>query len=247
LRSKGKIFVIGIGPVKKEHMSLKAITAIEQCEMVIGYNKYVSLIADMIKDKKVISFGMKQEVDRCEIALDYAKKGHLVALISSGDAGIYGMAGVMLEVLSRSDNSLEIEIIPGITSSTAAASLLGAPLMHDHAVISLSDLLTEWALIEKRIKEVATGDFVICLYNPRSKTRIKNIEKARAILIKFRDEKTPVGIVKNAMRDGEEIVLTNLEDMLNYDIDMNTCIIIGNSKTYIANNRMITPRGYEIK
>ncbi|MCP4129966.1 MAG: precorrin-3B C(17)-methyltransferase [bacterium] len=241
---KGKIYVVGIGPGNKEHISLRAAEIIEEVDVVIGYKTYIDLLKDVFSIKKLISSGMKKEVERCREALEIAEAGNSVALISSGDAGIYGMAGIMLEVVHKDQSAVPVEVIPGITSSSAAASILGAPLMHDFAVVSLSDLLTDWDVIKKRLDAAAQSDFVLCLYNPKSNTRETQIETAREILLRYKNGATPVGIVKNAMRDNERVVITNLDEMLSHPIDMTTVIIIGNSKTYIANKRMITPRGY---
>ncbi|WP_425446724.1 precorrin-3B C(17)-methyltransferase [Dethiothermospora halolimnae] len=241
-----KIFVIGLGPGKHEYMSMASMEAIKASDVVVGYKTYIDLVEDLIKDKKVISSGMKKEIDRCEIVLNEAKEDKIVSLISSGDAGVYGMAGIMLEVLNKDGSDIEIEIVPGITASNGAASSLGAPIMHDYATISLSDLLTDWELIKKRIHCAGEGDFVVALYNPKSKGRQKHIEIARDILLKYKDGNTPVGIVRNAKRDGETVRITTLNDMLNEKIDMLTTVIIGNSKTYVKNNKMITPRGYNL-
>jgi len=170
----------------------------------------------------------------------------LVVLVSSGDPGIYGMAGVLLEVKEEMGSQVEVEILPGITAVNAAASALGAPLMHDFVVISLSDLLTDWEVIKRRIRCGGEGDFIVALYNPKSKGRITQIEEARAILLAYRGEDTPVGIVRNAKREKEEIIITNLKDMLQHPIDMTTVVVIGNSNTYIKNGKMITPRGYKL-
>ncbi|SCL88591.1 precorrin-3B C(17)-methyltransferase [Sporanaerobacter sp. PP17-6a] len=242
----GKIFVVGIGPGNIEHMTFEARNAIEKSDVIVGYKTYVDLIEDIIRDKEVASTGMKKEKERCEEALKYAEEGNTVSLISSGDAGVYGMAGIILEIVFKSKSSVEVEVVPGITAANAAAASLGAPIMHDYVTISLSDLLTDWSLIEKRLHCAGEGDFVVCLYNPKSKGRQKEIEKAREILLKYKKNDTLVGIVRNAKRKGESCVITTLEDMLKYDIDMFTTIIVGNSHTYMAKGKMITPRGYAI-
>jgi len=200
---------------------------------------------------------MTKEVDRCQKAIELALQGKKVAVVSSGDAGIYGMAGLVFELLrvqnsevkdQRKTDHLTIQVIPGVPAFCAAASLLGAPLMHDFASISLSDLLTPWEIIKKRLKMASEGDFVIILYNPKSKTRVSQIEEAIDIISMHRDGNTPVGIVKNALREGEEIKITTLREMpSHYDfIDMSTILVVGNSATFISNNRMITPRGYDV-
>lgn len=244
--NKGKIFVIGIGPGNLEHMSQRAIDAIKESEVVIGYKTYTKLVEDLIKDKEVIDSGMRKEVERCELTLNKALEGKIVSIISSGDSGIYGMAGIIHEVVYSKGENVEIEVVPGITASNAAAASLGAPIMHDSCTISLSDLLTDWELIKKRLECAAMGDFVVCIYNPRSKGRVHQIEEAREIMLKHKKPETIVGIVKNAKREGEKIVITNLAKMLEEDIDMVTMVIVGNEKTYVSNSKMITPRGYKI-
>lgn len=241
---KGKIFIVGIGPGAREHISLRALEVLEGADLVIGYKTYTQLVAGFVDKKKIISSGMRQELARCREALLLSRSGKQVALISGGDPGVYGMAGIMLELIEREKADVEVEMIPGITSCIAAASILGAPIMNDFAVVSLSDLLTDWELIKTRIECAARGDFVVCIYNPRSKTRTAQIEQAREILLGYRDKATPVGIVRNAMRDGQSCVITTLEKMLSHPIDMTTTIIVGNSKTFVAHDRMITPRGY---
>ncbi|TCO79491.1 precorrin-3B C(17)-methyltransferase [Marinisporobacter balticus] len=242
----GKIHVIGLGPGDRQHMSERARTAILDSEVVIGYKTYIALVEDLLEGKEVIDSGMRKEVERCNLTVDKALDGKRVCIISSGDAGVYGMAGIMLEVKNERNADVEIEIIPGITAANAAAASLGAPMMHDFAVISLSDLLTDWELIKKRIECAAMGDFIISLYNPKSMGRVHQIEEARDILLKYKKPSTPVGIVKNAKRKGEEVVITDLAHMLNYPIDMLTVVMIGNGKTYVKNGKMITPRGYQL-
>lgn len=240
----GKIYVVGMGPGGPEDMTPRARKAIEDADMVIGYSTYLDLIKDYFPGKQLVRSGMAREVERCKLVLEKALEGNNVALVSSGDSGIYGMAGIMLEIVNKSGSTVEVEVIPGITAATAAAAVLGAPLMHDFAAISLSDLMTPWELICKRIECAAQGDFVICLYNPKSKNRSDYIDTAREIILKYRDIKTPAGIVRNAGRPDQTSVVTTLEDMLNCEIDMFTVVLIGNSQTYIENGKMITPRGY---
>ncbi len=246
MKTKGKIYVVGIGPGNREHMSVRAIEAIQKADVIIGYRTYIDLIRDLVAGKEVIDSGMKKEVERCNLTLDKAMEGHQVAIISSGDAGVYGMAGIMLEVKYERMSDIEIEVVPGITAASAASAALGAPMMHDFTVISLSDLLTDWELIRKRLECAAVGDFIIALYNPKSMGRVHQIEEAREIFLKHKAKTTPVGIVKNAKRKDEEIILTDLENMLNHEIDMLTVVIVGNSNTYIKDGKMITPRGYRI-
>ena len=241
-----KISVIGIGPGSAEDMTPRAKAAIEAADVVIGYSAYTELVRKYFPEKHFISSGMAREVERCGIALEKAHEGKTVALISSGDSGIYGMAGVMLEIAAKTGSGAPIEVIPGITAASAAAAVLGAPIMHDFAVISLSDLLTPLELIYRRVESAAQGDFVICLYNPKSKNRSFHIEKTRDIVLKYRKGNTPVGIVRNAYRENEEFDVTTLSDMPAFEIDMFTTVIIGNSQTYVENGRIITPRGYKL-
>ncbi len=241
-----KIYVVGIGPGDPGEMTPRAQKVLEKVEIIIGYRTYVDLIKDNFPGKEFIRSGMTEEVERCETALQKALEGKNLALISGGDSGIYGMAGIMLEVVNKSGQPVAVEIIPGVTAANAAAAVLGAPIMHDFAVISLSDRLTPLELIYKRIECAAAGDFVICLYNPKSKSRTGYLETARKIILKYRNEATPVGIVRNAAREDETYQVATLENMLDFEIDMFTVVIIGNSQTYIANGRMITPRGYKM-
>jgi precorrin-3B C17-methyltransferase len=215
----------------------------------VGYKAYLQLLNGLVAGKEIISSGMTQEVRRAEEAIGKALAGNDVCLISSGDPGIYGMAGVILELLKKEETrKVRIEIIPGITAASSCASLLGAPLMNDFAVISLSDLLTDRRIIERRVESACQGDFVIVFYNPKSKKRIKPLETAWQILMKHRSPRTPVGIVRNARRENEEVMITSLENMLEVkQIDMGTAIIVGNLKTYVKGRYMITPRGYKLK
>lgn len=244
MNNNGKIYVIGIGPGNRDQMSMMALKAIEESNVIVGYKTYIDLIEDIIEGKEVINSGMKKEVERCELTIDEAEKGKIVSIVSSGDPGVYGMAGVILELVNKRNSNVEVEIVPGITAANAAAASLGAPLMHDYAVISLSDLLTDWEVIKKRIDCAAAGDFIIALYNPRSKGRVNQIVEARDIILKHRKGTTTVGIVRNAKRKGEEVVVTTLENMFDHEINMFTMVIIGNTNTYEMNNKMITPRGY---
>jgi len=238
----GKVYVVGIGPGLHDHMTNAAKVAIEKADVIVGYSTYLEIIKDIIKGKEIDSSGMKKETDRCSRALEYAREGKTVAVVSSGDPGVYGMAGLVLELAS----DVEVEIVPGVSAANAAASALGAPLMHDYCVISLSDLLTDWELIKRRIDAAGMGDFVIALYNPKSMKRVKHIEIACEILLKHKSGSTPVGIVQNAKREGEKIVVTTLDDMLNHEINMFTTVIIGNANTYVKNGKIVTPRGYKI-
>ncbi|AHJ12822.1 MULTISPECIES: precorrin-3B C(17)-methyltransferase [Sulfurospirillum] len=239
---KNNIYVVGIGPGSLEHLSFRAYHVLKEVNVIIGHKTYVNLVKEYFPEKVFIKSGMKREVERCLETLEIAKSGKSVALISSGDAGVYGMAGIMLEIAL--DNGFNVEIIPGITSANASASVVGAPIMHDHATISLSDLLTDWELIKKRVDLASQGDFVISFYNPKSKSRLTQIAEAREIMLKHKNKDTVVAIVRNTGREGENHVLTSLENMLEHEIDMFTTVIVGNSKTFIKENKMITPRGY---
>lgn len=242
----GKIAVVGIGPGSEELMAPKAKRALAESEVIVGYSAYIELVEPLLAGKTVVSSGMKREVDRCQQVLDFALKGQNTALISSGDAGIYGMAGIMLELVQKSGHDIRVEVVPGITASQAAAAVLGAPLMHDFVTISLSDLMTEWAVIEKRLHAAGAGDFVVCLYNPKSKGRPDHILRAQEILLQYKRPETPVGIVRNAAREGENATISRLDQFTGCEIDMFSTVIIGNQSTYVHNNRMITPRGYSL-
>ncbi|WP_035294246.1 precorrin-3B C(17)-methyltransferase [Clostridium sp. KNHs214] len=238
----GKLYVIGMGPGGIEHMTIKARKAIDESDVIIGYTKYIDLISPLIQDKEVFSTGMKGEIPRCKKALELSREKK-VAIISTGDAGIYGMAGLILQM--RSDEV--VEIIPGVTASSAAASIVGAPLMHDNCNISLSDLLTPYNLIKKRVELAAQGDFIISLYNPKSKSRPNNLAEVLNIVRKYRNGKTPVAVVKNALRDGQKTYIFTLDNFDDSVVDMLSIVIIGNSQSYVKDNIFITPRGYENK
>lgn len=240
-----KIYIVGIGPGNLDDMSKRAYDTLKNSDVIIGYSVYIDLIKDEFKDKEIISSGMKKEIERCKECVEIYKQGKSVALISSGDSGIYGMAGPMLEILSS--ENIPVEVIPGITSSIAGAALAGAPIMHDSATISLSDLMTDWDVIEKRIHCCSDSDLIISIYNPKSKGRDWQIKKTQEIMLKYKKHDTPVAILKNIGRIGESYTASTLKDFLDLDIDMFTMLIIGNSKTYVdSQGKMITPRGYKI-
>jgi precorrin-3B C17-methyltransferase len=241
-----KIYVIGIGPGGVNEITPRAQDALRRCDFIVGYTAYVNILKDDFADSRFISTGMTREVERCQIALQKAREGYTTGLISSGDSGIYGMAGLMLEIVNLEERPITVEVIPGITAASSAAAILGAPLMNDFAVISLSDYLTPWDVIFRRIQCTAVSDLVICIYNPKSRNRTGYINVVRDELLKYRAATTPVGMVWNAGRKEENFVITNLGGMLDYDIDMFTTVIVGNSQTYVKNGRMITPRGYKI-
>lgn len=240
------IYVIGIGPGCRDLMTQEAISAMEDAEVIVGYKTYIKLVEDFIKDKEVVQNGMRKEVDRCQDAIDIAKTGKKVAVISSGDAGIYGMAGLILELITKQELDIPVKVVPGVTASIGAAAVLGAPIMHDFCHISLSDLLTPWEVIEKRLRLAAEADFVICLYNPRSKGRSEHLANAFKIMGEFKDGSTPVGIVKDVGREDQEKFICTFDTMDFERVDMTTMVIIGNKSTYIHDDLMLTPRGYTV-
>jgi len=243
----GKLYVVGFGPGGYEHMTKKAVDVIQKADVITGYTTYVNILKEFFPDKHYIATPMMQEVKRCELAVEEARKDQTVAMVSSGDSGIYGMAGIIYQVAEEKNADIEIETVPGVTAASAAASVLGAPLMHDFAVISLSDLMTPLELIMKRVDCAGQGDFIVCLYNPKSKKRTDYVEQAADILLKYRRPDTPAGIVRNAGRKDEHSCITTLEKLKDADIDMFSVVIIGNSQTYERNGRMITPRGYSLQ
>jgi len=228
-------------------MTPAAGEALGAAEVIIGYQTYLDLIPEFLEGKEVIASQMMKEVDRCRKALALAAEGKKVALVSGGDPGIYAMAGLVFEMAREQGDAVEIEVIAGIAALNACAARLGAPLMHDFAAISLSDLLTPWEKIEQRLEAAAGADFVVVIYNPKSKKRAEHIVRAREILLAHRAPETPVGIVTAATRENERIVLTTLEKMLENEIDMQTTIIVGNSMTFAWQGFMVTPRGYAAK
>ena len=243
-----KLNIIGIGPGGAEHITPAAVAAIAASSLIVGYQTYLDFIPQLLGGKKLLATGMMQEVERCRAALDAAKSGEIVALVSSGDAGIYGMAGLALEMREALGLDLEIDVIPGVSAVQAAASRLGAPLMHDFAVISLSDLLTPWPLIRTRLEAAAAADFVVALYNPKSKGRTTQLGEAGAIFRACRPPTTPVGIVRNACRADESLVITDLAGLADAEVDMLSLVIIGNASTFIdCHGKMVTPRGYEVR
>ena len=240
------IYVIGIGPGCRDLKTQEAISAMEDAEVIVGYKTYIKLVEDFVKDKEVVQNGMRKEVDRCQDAIDIAKTGKKVAVISSGDAGIYGMAGLILELITKQELDIPVKVVPGVTASIGAAAVLGAPIMHDFCHISLSDLMTPWEVIEKRLRLAAEADFVICLYNPRSKGRSEHLANAFKIMGEFKDGSTPVGIVKDVGREDQEKFICTFDTMDFERVDMTTMVIIGNKSTYIHDDLMITPRGYTV-
>ncbi len=228
-------------------MTPAAGEALAAAEVIVGYQTYLDLIPEFLAGKEVIASQMMKEVDRCREALALASEGKTVALVSGGDPGIYAMAGLVFELAREQGDFVAIEVIAGIAALNACAARLGAPLMHDFAAISLSDLLTPWEKIEQRLEAAAAADFVVVLYNPKSKKRAEHIVRAREILLAHRLPETPVGIVTAATRETERIVLTTLEKMLESEIGMQTTVIVGNSMTFAWQGFMVTPRGYAAK
>lgn len=240
-----KIYVVGLGPGEWNQMTQRAADALEECDVITGYDVYVDLIRERFQHKQLITTPMKKETERCHIALQEAVKGQTVAMVCSGDAGVYGMAGLMYEV-AQQYIPVEIEIISGITAACSGAAVLGAPLIHDFSVISLSDLLTPWELIEKRIDAAASADFVLCFYNPSSKKRQDYLQKACEIILKHRGGETICGFVRNIGREGQTGTVLTLRELKDTQVDMFTTVFIGNSQTRTLNGKMVTPRGYRI-
>lgn len=240
-----KVYVVGLGPGGVEQMTKRAQETLAICDVIAGYNVYIDLIKDDYKDKEFLSTGMRKEVERCKLAIEEALKGKTVAMISSGDAGVYGMAGIMYQIASDYPE-LEVEVVPGITAACSGAAVLGAPLISDFTLISLSDLLTPWEKIEKRLDLASQADFVICLYNPSSFKRHDYLQKACDIMLKNQRADVPTGIVRNIGREGEEYEIMTLAELRDAQVDMFSTVIIGNSQTEVINNKMVTPRGYKI-
>ncbi|GAA0179463.1 precorrin-3B C(17)-methyltransferase [Clostridium sediminicola] len=237
----GKLYVIGIGPGGLDHITVKALNAIKECDVIVGYTKYLEFLEPLIEGKETLSTGMMGEEERCKKALELAKD-KIVAVVSTGDAGIYGMAGLILEL--RKDE--EVEIIPGVTASSSAGSVVGAPLMHDNCNISLSDLMTPYEDIKKRVRLAAEGDFIISLYNPKSKKRVTYLREAIDTIKEFRPSNTPVAVVKNALRDGQSVDIFTIDNFDDSIVDMFSIVIVGNSKSYMKDGFFITPRGYKL-
>jgi len=249
----GKLYIVGVGPGHHDHMTFRAKQVIEESDTIVGYETYVNIVQDLIEGKDVYRYAMTQEVERARQCIDLAKSGKIVSLVSSGDPGIYGMAGLIYETLAESGwdpkTGLQVEIIPGVSALNSCASIIGSPLMTDFAVLSMSDLLVPWEIIVKRVEAAAQGDFVIVIYNPSSKKRIHQLQDTRKILLKYRKPSTPVAIIKGAFRNSQSVVLTDLENLENHSdkLGMITTVIIGNSSTYNYKDLMINPRGYTSK
>jgi precorrin-3B C17-methyltransferase len=249
----GKLYIVGVGPGSHDHMTFRAKEVIEESDTIVGYDTYVTLVEDLIKGKDVYRYAMTQEVERAKQCIDLAQEGKIVSLVSSGDPGIYGMAGLIYETLAEAGwdpkTGLQVEIIPGVSALNSCASLVGSPLMTDFAVVSMSDLLVPWEIITKRVEAAAQGDYVIVIYNPSSKKRIHQLQDTRKLLLKYRKPNTPVAIIKGAFRESQTIVMTDLENMEEHadKLGMISTVIIGNSSTYNFKNLMINPRGYTSK
>lgn len=243
------IKVVGMGPGNELMMTQQAITALEEADVIVGYTVYLDLLGDRFTDKEFMSTPMKQEAERCRICFREASKGRKVAMICSGDAGVYGMASLMFEIreeLGIDPAETGIEVIPGITAATSGAAVLGAPLSHDFCVISLSDLLTPWELIEKRLRAAAAGDFAVAIYNPSSRKRHDYLMKACDILLETEEPERACGYVRSIGRDGEEYHTCTLAELRDTQVDMFTTVFIGNSQSRIIDGRLITPRGYKL-
>ena len=253
MKLTGKLYIVGVGPGHHDHMTFRAKEVISESDTIVGYETYVNLVQDLIEGKTVHRYAMTQEVERAHQCIDLAKSGKIVSLVSSGDPGIYGMAGLIYETLAETGwnpkDGLQVEIIPGVSALNSCASIVGSPLMTDFAVVSMSDLLVPWEIIEKRVESAAQGDFVIVIYNPASKKRIHQLQKTREILLNYRKPTTPIAIIKGAFRESQTIVITDLENLPNYSdqLGMISTVIIGNSSTYTYKDLMINPRGYKSK
>lgn len=241
---KNKIYVVGIGPGEYEQMTGKAIRVLTESDAIIGYTVYVDLVKEHFPEKEFLTTPMKKEVDRCILAFEEAKKGKTVSMICSGDAGVYGMAGLMYEV-GKDYPDLELEIVSGVTAATGGAAVLGAPLIHDFCLISLSDLLTPWEKIEARLLAAAQADFVVCLYNPSSRKRHNYLQKACDLMMQYKNPETVCGIVSQIGREGESARLMSLRELRDTQVDMFTTVFVGNSQTKEINGKMVTPRGYK--
>ncbi len=238
-----KLWVVGIGPGNEENRTVRANRALEQCDTIVGYRVYVDLVRQQYPGKTFLTTGMTQEADRCRLALEEAEKGRQVAVVCSGDSGIYGMAALLFELRGEKTQP-EIEVVPGLTAACSGGALLGAPLTHDFAVISLSDRLTPWEKIEKRLLAAAEGDFAIVLYNPRSKGRPDHLKRACELLLTLLPPERPCGVARQIGRAEEGMELLTLEQLRDFQADMFCTIFIGNSQTMILGDRLVTPRGY---
>lgn len=243
--SDGKIYVVGIGPGNADDMTVRARRVLESCDIIAGYKTYIDLVRNDFSDKEFYENGMRGEIERCEKCVEFALEGKRVALICSGDSGVYGMASPLLEI-AELKSFKDVEIVPGVTAALSGSAVLGAPLSHDFCVISLSDLLTPWEVIGKRLIKAAEGDFCMAIYNPSSKKRSDYLKKACEILLTVLSPYTSCGYVRNIGRDGMEKKLCTLSELSDENVDMFTTVFIGNSKTKITDGMLVTPRGYDI-
>jgi len=247
------LYVVGVGPGSHDHMTYRAKLVIDESEVIIGYDTYISLVEDLIAAKEVYRYAMTQEVERANQAIDFAEKGKIVSLVSSGDPGIYGMIGLIYEILAEKgwdkEGGIYVECVPGVSSLNSCAALVGSPLMTDFAVVSMSDLLVPWDIIVKRVEAAAMGDYVTVIYNPASKKRVHQLRDTREIFLKYRKPDTPVAIVKGAYRESQQVAITTLDKLLEYQemLGMITTVIVGNSSTFNYKGMMINPRGYTSK
>ena len=237
-----KLYVVGIGPGEADQMTIRAMRTLEQCDVIAGYGVYVDLVRPLLPDKEYLVTPMRKEADRCRMAIDCAMTGRSVALISSGDAGVYGMAGLLCEMAQGLE--IEVEVVPGVTAALSGGAVLGAPLTHDFAVISLSDLLTPWEKIEKRLECAAMADLAMAIYNPASHRRSDYLHRACEVVLRHASPDTVCGVVRNIGREGEEMHVMTLRELADYPADMFTTVFIGNAQTKVVDGRMVTPRGY---
>ena len=242
--NKKKINVVGIGPGAYQEMTGAAVAALEESDVIVGYTVYIDLVKEHFSDKTFLTTPMRKEVERCVMAFEEAEKGQTVSMICSGDAGVYGMAGLIYEISERYPD-VEIEIVPGVTAAIGGAAVLGAPLIHDFCLISLSDLLTPWEKIEARLLGASQADFVICLYNPSSHKRHDYLQKACDLMLTYKSPDTVCGIVSNIAREGESFQIMTLKELRDTKVDMFTTVFIGNSQTKVIGGKMVTPRGYK--
>lgn len=240
-----KIYIVGMGPGAYEEMTVRAVKTLEECEVIIGYTVYTELLEQYFPGKEFKTTPMRQEAERCRMAFEEAQKGRKTAVVCSGDAGIYGMAGLMYE-LSGEYSQVELEVVPGITAGISGAALLGAPLGHDCCFLSLSDLLTPWDVIEKRLLAAAQADLAIAVYNPSSRKRSGYLKKACSLLLRYKSADTVCAVVKNIARDGEGFVVVTLGELREMRTDMFSTVFIGSRETKLLGGKMITPRGYRI-
>jgi precorrin-3B C17-methyltransferase len=240
-----KLYVVGLGPGQASQMTAQARAALEDADVLCGYTVYTDLVAPLYPDKPVLTTPMRKETERCRMALEHAAQGETVAMVCSGDAGVYGMACLILD-LAPEYPPVDIEIVPGVTAALSGAAVLGAPLSHDFCILSLSDLLTPWELIEKRLRAAAMGDFCLAVYNPASHKRADYLQKACDILMEEKSPDTVCGYVRNIGREGQEFEILTLKELRDTKLDMFCTVFVGNSNTRVVNGRMVTPRGYKL-